>query len=117
MGFVHIEWGSYTSAADCFTEALDQETTPVQQTYLLLLLSRVYTITEDHDKALGALKDALRIEPYCLEARFEEIVRYFQLRQPSRPEAASLSCSTSPRILRRGPYIPRAGGIPVFIYP
>ncbi len=83
LGFVHIERESYTSAVDCFTEALDQETTPVQQTYLLLLLSRVYTITEDHDKALGALKDALRIEPYCLEARFEEIVRCFQLKQMS----------------------------------
>jgi len=83
LGFVHIERGSYTSAADCFTEALSQETTPVRKTYLLLLLSRIYTITEDHDKVLGALKEALRTEPYCLEARFEEIVRYFQLRQTS----------------------------------
>ena len=79
LGFVHIEWGSYSSAVDCFTEALSQETTPVQKTYLLLLLSRIHTITGDHDKALEALKEALRIEPYCLEARFEEVVRYFQL--------------------------------------
>jgi tetratricopeptide (TPR) repeat protein len=78
LGFVHIEWGSYSSAVDCFTEALSQETTPVQKTHLLLLLSRIYAITGDHDKVLGTLKEALRIEPYCLEARFEEIVRYFQ---------------------------------------
>jgi tetratricopeptide (TPR) repeat protein len=87
LGFVHIELGRYMSAVDCFTEALSQETTPVQKTYLFLLLSRIYTITEDHDRAMGALKEALRIEPYCLEARFEEIVRYFQLRQM--PEAGS----------------------------
>ena len=78
LGFVHIEWGNYSSAVDCFTEALSQETTAVQKTHLLLLLSRIYTITGDHDKALGALKEALRIEPYCLEARFEEVVQYFQ---------------------------------------
>ena len=83
LGFVHIERRGYTSAVDCFTEALSQETTPVQKTYLLLLLSRVYTITADHDRALEALKEALRIDPYCLEARFEEIVRYFQLGQMS----------------------------------
>ncbi len=83
LGFVHLEWGKYTSAADFFNEALSQATTPVQKTYLLLLLSRIYTCTEDHDKAFGALKEALRIEPYFLEARFEEIVRYFQLKQSS----------------------------------
>jgi tetratricopeptide (TPR) repeat protein len=83
LGFVHIERRGYTSAVDCFTEALSQETTPVQKTYLLLLLSRIYTLTADHDRALEALKEALRIDPYCLEARFEEIVRYFQLGQMS----------------------------------
>jgi tetratricopeptide (TPR) repeat protein len=83
LGFVHIERKGYTSAVDCFTEALSQETTPVQKTYLLLLLSRIYTLTADHDRALEALKEALRIDPYCLEARFEEIVRYFQLGQMS----------------------------------
>ena len=83
LGFVHIERKGYTSAVDCFTEALSQETTPVQKTYLLLLLSRIYTISEDREKAIGALKEALRIEPYCLEARFEEIVQYFQLGQTS----------------------------------
>jgi class 3 adenylate cyclase/tetratricopeptide (TPR) repeat protein len=91
LGFVHIEWGSYTSAADCLTEALSRETTPVQKTYLLLLLSRIYSCAEDHDKALRVLKKALRIEPYCLEARFEEIVRYFQLRQPSEAESRLLN--------------------------
>ncbi len=83
MGFVHIEWGSYASAVDCFIEALDRESAPVQKTYLLLLLSRAYTFTGDHDKAFVALKEALKLEPYFLEARFEEVVRYFQLRQPS----------------------------------
>jgi tetratricopeptide (TPR) repeat protein len=87
LGFVNIEWDKYTPAADFFTEALSKETTAVQKTYLLLLLSRIYARIEDHDKASRTLKEALRIEPYCLEARFEEIVRYVQLRQPS--EAAS----------------------------
>ena len=118
LGFVHIEWGSYSSAVDCFTEALSQETTPVQKTYLLLLLSRIHTITGDHDKALEALKEALRIEPYCLEARFEEVVRYFQLGQTSEAGSRLLRLlHFSTRILRRGPDIPGTGGIPVFNYP
>ncbi len=78
FGFVHIERGSYASAADFFTEALGLAVAPVQKTYLLLLLSRIYACDEDYNKALGALKEALRAEPYCLEARFEEIIRYFQ---------------------------------------
>ncbi len=90
LGFVHIEWGKYTSAADFFSEALSQEITPVQRTYLLLLLSRIYTYTEDHGKSFGTLKEALKIEPYFLEAMFEEIVRYFQLRQPSEAESRLL---------------------------
>ena len=83
FGFVHLERGSYTRAADFFTEALGSRITPVQKTYLLLLLSRIYTYIGDEDRALAALKEALRTEPYCLEARFEEIVRYFQRGQPS----------------------------------
>ena len=83
FGFVHIERGSYASAVDFFTEALGLAVAPLQRTYLLLLLSRIYTYDEDYNRALGALKEALRAEPYCLEARFEEIVRYFHSERQS----------------------------------
>ncbi len=83
LAFVHIERGSWEFAADFCNEALALDVTPLQRTYLLLLLSRVYAFSKDVDKSSWALKEALRTEPYCLEARFEEMVRCFQEGQPT----------------------------------
>jgi tetratricopeptide (TPR) repeat protein len=79
LGFVKIERGNYGSAADLFNEALDRQLTPLQRTYILLLLSRVYELAADAGRAHEMLREALRLEPYCPEGRFEEVIGYFRL--------------------------------------
>jgi class 3 adenylate cyclase/tetratricopeptide (TPR) repeat protein len=79
LAFIRMERGEYRDAGDFFRDALNQSASPVQKTYIYLLISRIYELLEKRDKSLEALKEALRIEPYCLEARFEEAIRHFQM--------------------------------------
>jgi len=79
LAFIRIEQGQYAAAADFLREALEQESSPAQKTYIYLLLSRLFNLVRERDKSLDALKEAMRIEPYCLEARFEEAILHFQM--------------------------------------
>lgn len=79
LAFISVERGEYRAAGDLFREALNQAASPVQKTYIYLLVSRICELLDKRDKSLEALKEALRIEPYCLEARFEEVIRHFQM--------------------------------------
>jgi len=79
LAFISVEQGEYRTAGDRFREALNQAASPAQKTYINLLVSRIYELLGKRDKSLEALKEALRIEPYCLEARFEEVIRHFQM--------------------------------------
>ncbi len=79
LAFIKMEREEYRDAHDLFREALDQAASPVQKTYLHLLMSRIWELLEKRDKSLEALKEAIRIEPYCLEAKFEDAARHFQL--------------------------------------
>ena len=81
LAFVKIEKESYLTAVDLLHEALDQHIGNLQRTYLLLLLSRVYEYVPNQACADDKLKDALGIEPYCPEAMFEQIIRYFRGRR------------------------------------
>jgi tetratricopeptide (TPR) repeat protein len=81
LAFAKIEKESYVTAADFLNEALNQPTGNLQRTYLLLLLSRVYEFIPDLSKAEEKLKDALAIEPFCPEATFEQIIKYFRGRR------------------------------------
>ncbi len=81
LAFVKVEKESYITAADFLNEALNQQVGSLQRTYLLLLLSRVYEFIPDLSKADEKLRDALAIEPYCPEATFEQIIRYFRARR------------------------------------
>ena len=78
LAFVKIEKDNYVTAADLLNEALDQRVGNLQKTYLFLLLSRVYEFVPDLSKADERLRDALAVEPFCPEAMFELIIRYFR---------------------------------------
>ena len=56
-------------------------TTPLQKTYILLMLSRVYEFNADESKSDERLRDALGIEPLCPEGIFEMIIRFFKGRR------------------------------------
>ena len=79
LAFIKMEREEYRDACDLFHEALEQAVSPAQKTYLHLLMSRIWELLEKRDKSLEALKEAIRIEPYCLEAKFEDAARHFQL--------------------------------------
>jgi class 3 adenylate cyclase/tetratricopeptide (TPR) repeat protein len=81
LGFVKMERGNYLSAVDFFTEAINQETNQVQKTYLFLLLSRIYELIASPDKAQDMVREALGLEPFCPEAKFEEVIGYFRLKR------------------------------------
>ncbi|OPY65494.1 MAG: hypothetical protein A4E57_03180 [Syntrophorhabdaceae bacterium PtaU1.Bin034] len=81
LAFVKIEKGNYALAAECLNEALTHETSNLHRTYMLLLLSRVYEFTSERNRADDRLREALRLEPYCPEALFEEIIRCFRRKQ------------------------------------
>jgi class 3 adenylate cyclase/tetratricopeptide (TPR) repeat protein len=81
LGFVKMERGNYLSAADFFTEAINQETNQVQKTYMFLLLSRIYELIAAPDKAQDMVREALSLEPYCPEAKFEEVIGCFRLKR------------------------------------
>lgn len=78
LAFVEIEKEHYVTAADYLDEALDHQVGSLQKTYLLLLLSRVYEFIPNLSKSDEKLKDALGIDPFCPEATFEQILRYFR---------------------------------------
>ncbi len=84
LGFVAIEKDDYASAEACLTQALDLQLTPLQRTYIHLLLYRVHCMmadTERHTEAAqGMIREALGLQPYwCPEAKFEEIIGHFRL--------------------------------------
>lgn len=82
LAFVKIEKENYLTAGDFLIEALNlQTTTPLQKTYLLLLLCRIYDLIGDQGKSEERLRDALSFEPYCPEATLELVVRYFKARR------------------------------------
>ncbi len=81
QAFVKIEKESYLTAGDLLIEALNLPTTPVQKTYILLMLSRVLEFGGDQSKSDERLRDALGIEPFCPEATFELVIRYFRGRR------------------------------------
>ncbi len=80
LAFVKIEKENYISAADFLTDALALRVGNLQRTYLLILLSRVsdfITSSSGEEK----LREALALEPFCPEAMFELIIRYFKGRR------------------------------------
>ena len=86
LAFVKIEKENYITAADFLTDALALRVGNVQRAYLLILLSRVsefITSSSGEEK----LREALALEPFCPEAMFELIIRYFRGRREA--DAAS----------------------------
>ena len=76
--FIRVEKENYITAADVIYEILEQNIGNLQRTYLLLMLSRIYQFIPNLSRADEKLRDALRVEPYCPEAMFEQIIRHFQ---------------------------------------
>jgi tetratricopeptide (TPR) repeat protein len=81
LAFIKIEKENYITAGDFFIEALNLPTTPLQKTYILLMLSRIYEFIGDTGKSDDRLRDALGIEPFCPEGIFEQVVRLFRARK------------------------------------
>jgi hypothetical protein len=81
FAFIKIEKENYITAGDFVIEALNQPTTLLQKTYLLILLSRIYEFIGDTGKSDDRLRDALSMEPFCPEAIFEQVIRQFRGRR------------------------------------
>ncbi len=72
--FLNIERGDFTRASQYLRQALKKYRTDLQWIYINLLLARLYGINGKYDEAASHIRDALRIDPYCFEAQYQNAV-------------------------------------------
>jgi hypothetical protein len=75
LAITRIERGNYSEAASLLHEALGFELSPVQRVHVLLMLYRVHELMGDQPRAYEKLRDALRVESFCPEAIFLDVIR------------------------------------------
>jgi class 3 adenylate cyclase/tetratricopeptide (TPR) repeat protein len=74
LGFLAIEQGDLITASHQFQKALACTLTPVQRSYLLLLLARIHELKGNFDDAVDAVRQALAVAPDFLEAQYRQAV-------------------------------------------
>jgi tetratricopeptide (TPR) repeat protein len=74
LGFLAVETGNLSGAIYQFRRALPCTDNPLQKSYVLLLLSRVYELENNLEDALRNIQDALATAPKFLEARYRQAV-------------------------------------------
>ncbi len=77
--FLNIEREDFARALQCLHQALGKSETDLEVIYIDLLLARVYEITREYEQATSYVKDALRIDPYCPEARYQNAVLHIKM--------------------------------------
>jgi len=85
LGFLNIEKGNHPRSEHYLDKALYYARTRPQKIFILLLLSRLYDLADNHGNALQKTREILAIDPYCREAAYQEIV--FKFKQGKKGEA------------------------------
>jgi class 3 adenylate cyclase/tetratricopeptide (TPR) repeat protein len=78
LGYLNIEKGDFLRAVECFNEALLHAGTTPQKIFILLLLCRIHTLTDNLPYALKSVTDILLLDPHCLDAVYQDIIFKFQ---------------------------------------
>ena len=74
LGFLAIEKRDLLKAAHHFQRALSCTSNPVQRSYILLLLSRIYELRGNLDDALDTVRESLATAPQFIEAHYRQAV-------------------------------------------
>lgn len=74
LGFLAIEKKDLVRASHHFQRGLSCTSNPVQKSYILLLLSRIYELRGNLDDALDTVREALITAPHFIEAKYRQAV-------------------------------------------
>ena len=85
MGFLNVEGQDFLQAKHYFSRALEYAETRPQKIWAHFLLSRLYSLNNDLDKAEDHINKILHIESGCSEAVYQDII--FQFRRERVTEA------------------------------
>ncbi len=78
LGFLNLEKNKSLSAEYYFDKALNNARMKPQKIFILLLLSRLYYIADNIDKAYDKIREINYIYPYCAEAVYQDILLAFK---------------------------------------
>lgn len=84
LGFLNIERDNRIAAEYYFTKAVDNATTNPQKMFILLLLSRLFDLNNEEDKAQAKIEEIKYIDPSCPEALYQDIIFKFRQRKESK---------------------------------
>jgi len=70
LGFLAVETDDLIKAAYQFRRALPYPSNPLQKSYILLLISRIYELRNNLEEAIDKVREALIIAPHFLEAKY-----------------------------------------------
>ncbi len=78
LGFLNLEKNKDLSAEYYFDKALRHARMKPQKIFILLLLSRLYYMANNVDKASYTIREINYIHPYCAEAAYQDILLAFK---------------------------------------
>lgn len=84
LGFLNIERDNRIAAEYYFTKAVDNATTNPQKIFILLLLSRLFDLNNEEDKAQAKIEEVKYINSSCPEALYQDIIFKFRQRKESK---------------------------------
>ncbi|KPJ61925.1 MAG: hypothetical protein AMJ42_00570 [Deltaproteobacteria bacterium DG_8] len=70
LGFLAVETDDLIKATYQFRKALPYTSNPLQKSYVLLLISRIYELRDNLEDAIDKVREALVIAPRFLEAKY-----------------------------------------------
>ncbi|MDY6863392.1 MAG: hypothetical protein SV062_10460 [Thermodesulfobacteriota bacterium] len=81
LGFLYLEKNAPLKARKYFKKALDYARAKPQKIFIFLLLSRLYDLNNDTASAKDNIKKIIKINHYCPEALYQEVIYSFRLRE------------------------------------
>ncbi|MDB9822325.1 hypothetical protein OAC89_01320 [Deltaproteobacteria bacterium] len=76
-GFLDIERNNLPRARNYLNEALELTKKTPQKIFVLFLLSRIHSLSNNHTGARALLRKIIRLSPYCSEALYTDILHKF----------------------------------------
>jgi len=74
LGFLAVETDDFSKALHQFRRALSHISNPLQKSYVLLLISRIYELRDNLEDAITTVREALLTAPHFLEAKYRHAV-------------------------------------------
>lgn len=78
-GIFYIEKNNYARAVTALKKALDLAIKTPEKIYILFLLFRIYSLSNDLVKAREMLKKIVKFDPMCVEAVYQDIILKFNI--------------------------------------